>query len=239
MRDVFYKVRGLCVIATAAGLVLGTTPVRADNSTGLGPFTGPITSWLARAPASCVLNSYLKRGREFPDSNHVAYWVGHALDDDEAEVVKLLRWPADWHGILAGGTEGVAAVYDPLVHVAAFNIGHQDMNEWGALADEPNPPASAPGMRADLSRLTLGGNVHLGDSLASVRSALGLHALAPTETPRCPGFGVVELCDWNVARCACPPTMFYQGSHDISGTIIFRYGRVVGLFWNKKCWAAG
>jgi hypothetical protein len=48
-------------------------------------------------------------------------------------------------------------------------------------------------MRVGLSRLTLGGNVKLGDSLATVSSALGLHALMPTDTPGCPRFGVVEF----------------------------------------------
>jgi hypothetical protein len=55
----------------------------------------------------------------------------------------------------------------------------------------------------------------------------------------CPGFGVVELCDWNVAGCACPSLMHRLESHDMSGTIIFRNGRVVGLVWEFKCVANG
>jgi hypothetical protein len=221
---------------TAAGLVLGALPLRAADATGLGGFQGPIAAWLGSAPASCVLTSYFKRLRT-PDSKHVAYWVGHAMDGDFAQLNGVLR--SSWQGMTAGGTERVQAVDDPRSHAGAYFIGGTDMADWGVLADEPDPPRIAPPMRADLSHLTLGGNVHLGDSLATVTSALGLHTLTPTDTPQCPGFGVVELCDYNVAGCACPPSMFYQGSKDISGTIIFRTRRVVGLVWDDKCSAGG
>jgi hypothetical protein len=236
----FDRMRASFATVIAAAIVLGASPVRAVDRPGISGFSGPIPAWLARAPASCVMDSYFTEGRNFPNPNHVAYWVGHAMDGDMKDLESHLPWPTTWQDSVSGGTEVARAVYDPHLHVAAFNIGHQDMNEWGFLADEPAPPAGATRTRADLSRLALGGNVHLGDSLATVTSALGLHTLAPTNAaPACPGFAVVELCDWNVARCACPPSIFYQGSHDISGTIIFRNRRVVGLFWNRKCWAAG
>jgi hypothetical protein len=239
VRDVFGKVRATCAAMTAAALVLAASPTRAFDPAGLGGYDGPIAKWLARAPASCVIDSYLTSGWRFPNSDHVAYWVGHAMDGDFTTLDKVLAWPGTWNG-LADGVEGVRAVYDPLLHLAAYNIGHQDMDTWGVLADEPEPPIRVSQMRADLSKVSLGGNVHLGDSLAAVTSALGLHALTPTDiAPACPGFGVVELCDWNVARCTCPPSMFYEGSRDISGTIIFRNGRVVGFVWSAKCWAAG
>jgi hypothetical protein len=155
------------------------------------------------------------------------------MDGDEAAVDKLLGGPSkNWNGMIGGGTERVEAVYDPHRHIAAFHIGHQDMSDWGALAGEAGPPTSAPPMGADLSRLALGGNVHLGDSLAMVRSALGLHALTPTDmAPACPGLGVVDVCDWNIAGCAPPPRPGYEGSHNIFGVIIFRSGRVAGLLW--------
>ena len=152
-----------------------------------------------------------------------------------------MRRPAHkaWSGMV-NDVNLVSAVDDPQRHVAAYWLGKQDLDEWGAFADAPDPPAAAPPMRADLTKLALGGNVHLGDSLAVVTSALGLHTLMPTDAgPGCPGFGVVELCDWNVAGCACPPSMFYQGSRDISGTIIFRNERVTGLIWDEKCFAGG
>ncbi len=133
-------------------------------------------AWLARAPASCVMSSYMSGEPPLPDSKRVAYWVGHAMDGDEAEVEKLVR----------------------LDRAVAFFLGVTDMTDWGALAGETSPPTSAPPMRADLSRLTLGGNVHLGDSLATVRSVLA-----------CPGLGVVEVCDWNIAGCAPTPRPGY------------------------------
>ena len=240
MREVYGRLRAWCASMTAVGLVLGALPVRAADSTGLGGFDGPVTAWLGRAPASCVLTSHFKKtttGIHLPDSKHVAYWVGHAMDGDTKQLERVLS--PNWHGMIEGGVERVQAVDDPRAHAAAFFIGGTDMADWGVLADEPDPPSSAPPMRADLSRLTLGGNVHIGDSIAAVTSALGLHTLTPTDVPACPGFGIVELCDWNVAGCACPPTMFYQGSKDLSGAIIFRTGRVVGLVWVSKCYAGG
>jgi hypothetical protein len=229
---------------TAAGLVLGASPVRAADSTGLEGFRGPITTWLALAPVSCVVNSYFGpdygRGNLWT-SQHAAYWVGNVMDGDRDELGKLIYGPShgSWNDF-GSGAMPVVAVDDPHSHVAVYHIGPNDKDEYGAFAEEPDPPRSAPPMRADLSGVTLGGNVHLGDSLAEVTSALGLHTLTPTDVaPTCPGFGVVELCDWNVAGCACPRRMHYLGSHDLSGTIIFRNGRVVGLVWELKCFAAG
>lgn len=241
MRETIGRLRALTATIAAAGLVLGALPARAADSTGLGGYGGPVNAWLGRAPASCVLASLFGKtstGLHLLDSKHVAYWVGHAMDGDIKSLASVLQDP-NWHGMIPGAPERVQAVDDPRSHAGAFFIGGTDMADWGILAEEPDPPHSAPPMRADLSGLTLGGNVHLGDSLATVSSALGLHALVPTDTPGCPGFGIVELCDWNVAGCACPPSMFYQGSHDISGTIIFRTGRVVGLIWDSKCYAGG
>jgi hypothetical protein len=226
----------------AAALVLGALPVRAARVSGLGSFEGPIMAWLARAPASCVMSSYMSGEPPLPDSKRVAYWVGHAMDGDEAEVEKLVRVdligsPKNWYGYTR--SERVEAVYDPDSRAVAFFLGPTDMMDWGALAGETSPPTSAPPMRADLSRLTLGGNVHLGDSLATVRSALGLHALTPTNmAPACPGLGVVEVCDWNIAGCAPTPRPWYEGSHNIFGVIIFRNGRVAGFLW-QRTWAAG
>jgi len=162
------------------------------------------------------------------------------MDGDEAAVDELLRGSSkSWHGMTGGDTERVVAVYDSLERSAAFSLGGTDMRDWGALASETGPPTSAPPMRANLSRLTLGGNVHLGDSIATVRSALGLHALTPTDmAPACPGLGVVEVCDWNIAGCAPTPRSGYEGSHNIFGVIIFRSGRVAGFLW-QETWAAG
>jgi hypothetical protein len=238
--EVYGRLRAWCAIVTAAGLVLGASAVRAADSTGLGGIDGPVAAWLGRAPASCVLTSYFEKtstGFHIPNSKHVAYWVGHAMDGDLTRLKTTLD--LSWHGMVLGGTERLQAADDPRNHAGAYHVGGTDMSDWGILADEPDPPSGAPPMRADLSRLTLGGNVHLSDSLTTVTSALGLHALVPTVTPQCPGFSVVELCDWNVAGCACPPSMFYQGSHDMSGTLIFHAGRVVGLVWDEKCYAGG
>ncbi len=232
----------MCATVIAAALVLGASPLRAADAAGLEGFGGPIATWLALAPESCVVNSYFRtfRGKLWT-SQHSAFWVGNVMDGDFEAMGKLVYSAS--HGSwkdLGGGAMPVAAVFDPHGHVAAYHLGPNDKDEYGAFADEPDPPQSVPPMRADLSRVTLGGNVHLGDSLAEVTSALGLHALTPTDTgPTCPGFGVVELCDWNLAGCACPSYSHRLGSHDISGTIIFRKERVVGLVWEFKCFAAG
>ncbi len=160
----FDRMRASFATVIAAAIVLGASPVRAVDRPGMSGFSGPIPAWLARAPASCVMDSYFTEGRNFPNPNHVAYWVGHAMDGDMKDLESHLQWPTAWQDSVSGGTEVARAVYDPLLHVAAFNIGHTDMNEWGFLADEPAPPAGATRTRADLSRLALGGNVHLGGS---------------------------------------------------------------------------
>ncbi len=231
----------MCATVTAAGLVLSASPLRAADTAGLEGFGGPIAAWLALAPVSCVANSYFKSRGNLWASPHAAYWVGNVMDGDFNELGKLIFGGsrANWKD-LGGGAMPVAAVFDPQSHVAAYHLGPNDKDEYGAFADEPDPPRSAPPMRADLSRVTLGGNVHLGDSLAEVTHAIGLHTLTPTDAgPTCPGFGVVELCDWNLAGCACPSYSHRLDSHDISGTIIFRNERVVGLVWEFKCFAAG
>jgi len=192
VREVFSKVRALCASMTAAGLVLGAPAAQAANSAGLGGYKGPITTWLARAPAGCVINSYFMpstTGFHLPKTNHVAYWVGHAMDDDLKQLGDMLRRPAHkaWSGMV-NDVNLVSAVDDPQRHVAAYWLGKQDLDEWGAFADAPDPPAAAPPMRADLTKLALGGNVHLGDSLAVVTSALGTpHAYAHGRGPRVHG----------------------------------------------------
>jgi hypothetical protein len=238
---IFSKLRIFCAAITAAGLVLGASPVRAVDHGGLGGFQGPVATWLARAPASCAATTYFGHtatGYHAPPK-HVAYWVGNAVKGDLKQVDRFFKAHASWSGMTSGGVERSAAVDDPVRHIAAYEIGGTDMFAWGAFADQPDPPANAPPMRADLSSLSLGGNVHLGDSLATVRSALGLASLTPTDTaPLCPGYGVVELCSWNVAGCACPESMS-EDNGGVSGTIIFRKDRVVGLIWDAKCFASG
>ena len=210
----------------AAGvLVLQAPPARAD---GAFPGFDPVERWLRAMPATCA-------GSQNAGAKVVSYWVGSAMQNDY-----FIPSRPDVHGEGVAftekdaadpdkGTEFIFGFYDAPHHIAGYRLKDDNIGFFGVVAAAP-PPQGGVINHMDLAHVALGGNIHLGDTVAHVASEIGLRDLKPTALgSTCPGHSVLDLCDWNQTSCACPH--YLESPHRI-GTVVFQDARVVALVWN-------
>jgi len=212
-------------LVAAAALSLTASAASATSAAGMDPGDDPVMRWLHAVPASCVLTKGL-------GDYGAAYWVGSAMDGDDA-FRKRLSGETQTEPVYVGnptkeGISVIGALYDARRHISAFSSHGTDTDYYGAFADTP-PPHGGAVAAADLSNLTLAGNVHLGDSTARVASEIGLKTVHPsTFGATCPGYAVLELCSWNKTGCVCD---LPQAHHPRLGYAIFYDDRVVAFYW--------
>jgi len=179
-----------------------------------------VSRWVHSLPATCAFS------RPFE-----SYWVGTVLlhDEDQFPSNTMSEWVRHGaHGELFASR--IRAYYDPAHRIAAYVESGTDISNFAAIADAAPPPAGVT-TPLDLSAVQLGGNVHLGDTLAHVASAVGLKSLHPTPAAgACQGYSVVGFCSWNVKACECPTGNYLSDKR--LGMVVFRAGRVVALAWD-------
>jgi hypothetical protein len=210
----------------AGALAFQATPAGAD---GAFPGFDPVERWLRSMPATCA-------GPQNPGARVVSYWVGSAMQNDafipsrpdvRGEGVAFTE--ADAEKGPDASTEFIIGVYDAPHRIAGYQLKDDNIGFFGVVAAAP-PPHGGVVNRMDLSHVALGGNIHLGDTVTGVASEIGLHDLKPTALgSTCPGYSVLDLCDWNSTSCAC--THYLAGPHRL-GTVVFHDERVVALVWN-------
>lgn len=89
----------------------------------------------------------------------------------------------------------VGALYDPVHRLALFQEFGQDRGSYYLVANPGAPPTAV--RQRSLSALAMGGKVHVGDTLANVRAALGLPSTFHLTT---------------LASCVFPHAALYRGA---------------------------
>ena len=135
----------------------------------------------------------------------------------------------------------IDALYDPVHRIGLFYESNgNELRHYLLIANAGTPPVTV--KESHLSGIAMGGKVHLGDSLAKVRSALDLPAsFFLTPATKC-GFPQAAL--YSAARLYGPPhhppakdnsPCKYEGPdlvpHQVIGTVVFRENRVALLVW--------
>ena len=188
----------------------------------------PVLRWIQGMPASCALPEVTKA----PRSTWTAYWVGDVMDHD-TDWFDRSKWRKESVRYGDGVVTAVAVdgFYDARHRIAAYWQGPTDTYNYGVFAGAA-PPARAVVNATDLSSVTLGGNIHLGDSTARVASDIRVRTLELRDlAPSCPGYSALVLCNWNKSSCECP-----RGNPIPAelGIAVFHKDRVVALAWDKS-----
>ena len=138
----------------------------------------------------------------------------------------------------------IGAIDDPNHHSALFWEHGQDRGSYLLIAGAGAPPV--PVNETNLSKLAMGGKVHLGDLLERVRSifgkatALRLTSLSSCAFPHAAAYAAATVYGPpHRPRIPAAAAMCRETGPDIArgqtlGTIVFRANRVVVLIWNYE-----
>jgi hypothetical protein len=204
----------LCGAAVQAAPPVGVQAAPAPAAT----LYSPVTQWELSLPAAACA-----RGIE-GGASEVSASIGSEFEG---------RYPAFSHDEKRDrlGLANVGALYDPVHRIAAFDEHGTDLAETVFVGDVGTPPVSVRDI--DLSPFGMGGKVHLGDTLAKVESAFGVH---PALT-RCGAlstaafYGPPHPAGEGGTRCKSVGADFQ--ALQILGVVVFRAGRVAALAWNE------
>ena len=144
---------------------------------------------------------------------------------------------------LDDGLTRIGAIYDPALRTALFKEHGQDRGSYALVANATTPPVAV--KQRNLATLSMGGKVHLGDTLENVRIELGEPGLRLTTMSSC---AFPQAAAYAAATVYGPPhhpalsateVFCRETGPDIKrgqtlGTIVFRADRVVVLIWNYE-----
>jgi len=215
--------RRLISLACIATLVSAATPAHAYYLNIQRNGVDPVSRWVFASPATC------RFGRPAE-----SYWIGAVLSSDDKQLPRVDNSSGEFTSGDTSGPIKITGFYDRVHRIAAYVEKGTDTYNFGVVADVGPPPSNAKVHAVDLSSVTLGGNVHLGDTLAEVASAVGLKALHPSiASPACAAYSVEGFCSWNRAACHCPTSAYGFMSARL-GAVVFHKGRVAALFWDYE-----
>jgi hypothetical protein len=218
-----YAFRSLLSFACIAALEFAATPTDAYSLNIVRNGVDPVSRWIFASPATCRF------------ARPAEWWsIGAVLSRDDKQLPPITNSSGDFTSGNADGVIKITGLYDRIHRIAAYIEKGTDTDNFGVVADVAPPPSNAKVHSVDLSAVTLGGNVHLGDTLAQVASAVGLKALHPsTASPACADYSVEGFCSWNRASCHCPTSANGFISTRL-GAVVFHRGRVAALFWDYE-----